>query len=108
QAPAGCGPQGRGFRPAGHLHLQAGHPRPGLRDGIRRLRAGSGPDHRTQLVLHPNPAERGGRLMSTRTKRRILGGVAVVVALVWAFPVYWMVNSSLLPTAKLESFTPTF
>jgi N,N'-diacetylchitobiose transport system permease protein len=32
--------------------------------------------------------------------------VAVVVALVWAFPVYWMLNSSLLPNAVLGDSTP--
>ena len=41
-------------------------------------------------------------------KRVLLGVVAVVVALIWAFPVYWMVNSSLLPDVRLQSFVPTF
>lgn len=43
-----------------------------------------------------------------RTARTGLGAVAVVVALVWAFPVYWMVNSSLLANVQLQSLTPTF
>lgn len=34
--------------------------------------------------------------------------VAIVAALIWAFPVYWMMNSSMLSSATLESFTPTF
>lgn len=34
--------------------------------------------------------------------------VAIVVALAWAFPVYWMFNSSFLPNAVLQSTTPTF
>jgi N,N'-diacetylchitobiose transport system permease protein len=34
--------------------------------------------------------------------------LAIIVAIAWAFPVYWMVNSALLPTSTLESFTPTF
>ena len=34
--------------------------------------------------------------------------LAVVVAIGWAFPVYWMVNSAMLPASALESFTPTF
>jgi N,N'-diacetylchitobiose transport system permease protein len=46
--------------------------------------------------------------MSTKLKSGLLGGLAVVIALVWTFPVYWMVNSAMLPTAQLESFTPTF
>jgi N,N'-diacetylchitobiose transport system permease protein len=34
--------------------------------------------------------------------------LAVIVAIGWAFPVYWMVNSAMLSTSTLESFTPTF
>lgn len=34
--------------------------------------------------------------------------LAILVALIWVFPVYWMVNSSMLSSATLESFTPTF
>lgn len=34
--------------------------------------------------------------------------LAIVVALLWAFPVYWMLNSSLLPNVVLQSATPTF
>lgn len=34
--------------------------------------------------------------------------VAIVVAALWAFPVYWMVSSSFIPTAVLQSFIPTF
>jgi N,N'-diacetylchitobiose transport system permease protein len=49
----------------------------------------------------------GGRL-ARRVRRVLLGLLAVVVALVWAFPVYWMVLSSLLPAARLRSATPSF
>ena len=46
-------------------------------------------------------------------KRRTLGrtlasALAIVLALAWAFPVYWMLNSSFLPNAVLTSTTPTF
>jgi len=46
----------------------------------------------------------------TRVKvsRALLGLVAIVIALLWVFPVYWMVNSSLLPNVALQSFVPTF
>nr|WP_250448369.1 carbohydrate ABC transporter permease [Actinotalea sp. C106] len=37
-----------------------------------------------------------------------MGGVAVAVALVWVFPIYWMISSSLLPTNRLQTPTPTF
>jgi N,N'-diacetylchitobiose transport system permease protein len=38
----------------------------------------------------------------------MLSALALIIALAWAFPVYWMINSSMLSTATLESFTPTF
>lgn len=47
-------------------------------------------------------------------RRRIRPGkvvatiVALLLAFVWAFPVYWMLNSSLLPNAVLTSTTPRF
>jgi N,N'-diacetylchitobiose transport system permease protein len=34
--------------------------------------------------------------------------VGVLVAVIWAFPVYWMLNSSLLPNVVLQDATPTF
>jgi N,N'-diacetylchitobiose transport system permease protein len=37
-----------------------------------------------------------------------LGVVGVVVALIWVFPVYWMLNSSLLPNVVLQKTTPTW
>ena len=41
--------------------------------------------------------------------RRWLGGAgAIAIALVWAFPVYWMINSSFLPTSTLTALEPTF
>ena len=43
-----------------------------------------------------------------RLTRAMLSVLAVVVALVWVFPVYWMVNSAFIPTAVLQQFTPTF
>nr|WP_246131324.1 carbohydrate ABC transporter permease [Cellulomonas aerilata] len=38
----------------------------------------------------------------------MLGVVAVAVALVWVFPIYWMISSSFLPTNRLRTPTPTF
>jgi N,N'-diacetylchitobiose transport system permease protein len=43
-----------------------------------------------------------------RAGKVVLAIVGVVVALVWFFPVYWMINSSLLPNVVLTSNTPTF
>lgn len=41
-------------------------------------------------------------------KRVLLSILAVAIALVWVFPVYWMINSAFLPNAVLQSFIPTF
>lgn len=49
----------------------------------------------------------GGRT-ARRVRRALLGLLALVVAAVWAFPVYWMVLSSVLPSARLRASTPTF
>ena len=46
--------------------------------------------------------------MRAGTRRRLLGVLAIVLAIVWIFPVYWMLNSSLLPNIRLQSFIPTF
>jgi N,N'-diacetylchitobiose transport system permease protein len=50
--------------------------------------------------------------LSTRRRirpvRAVLTLVAVLVALAWVFPVYWMLNSSLLPNTVLTSTEPRF
>lgn len=48
-----------------------------------------------------------GRLRPKRVTRALLGVLGLVFALIWVFPVYWMVNSSLLPNVVLEQRTPT-
>jgi N,N'-diacetylchitobiose transport system permease protein len=40
--------------------------------------------------------------------RWLLGALAVVICLVWVFPIYWMINSAFLPTNRLRTPTPTF
>jgi N,N'-diacetylchitobiose transport system permease protein len=40
--------------------------------------------------------------------RMILAIIGIAVAVVWIFPVYWMVNSAFLPNVVLQSQTPTF
>ena len=58
-------------------------------------------------ALRPAPARRRppprGRL-----GRRLLGALAVVVGLLWVFPIYWMINSAFLPTNRLRTPEPTF
>jgi N,N'-diacetylchitobiose transport system permease protein len=43
-----------------------------------------------------------------RAGRRLLGALAVVVALIWVFPIYWMINSAFLPNNRLQTPEPTF
>lgn len=43
-----------------------------------------------------------------RTRQRTFGVVAVVIALIWMFPVYWMLNSSFLPYNRIRAADPTF
>ena len=43
-----------------------------------------------------------------KIRRTGLTVIAIVLAIVWVFPVYWMVNSSLISTSVLQQFTPHF
>jgi len=43
-----------------------------------------------------------------RPGRALLSALAILVAAAWAFPVYWMLNSALLPNSVLTSTTPRF
>ncbi|MGH3434641.1 MAG: carbohydrate ABC transporter permease [Thermocrispum sp.] len=47
-------------------------------------------------------------MTGTRTQRWLLGTLAAVLALLWAFPVYWMINSSFLPHNRIRNAEPTF
>ncbi|MBB3675899.1 carbohydrate ABC transporter permease [Modestobacter versicolor] len=58
-------------------------------------------------ALRPAPARRRPPAR-TRLGRRLLGALAVVVALVWVFPIYWMISSAFLPTNRLRTAEPTF
>lgn len=40
--------------------------------------------------------------------QRLLGLLAVLVALIWVFPVYWMVSSAFLPSNRLRTAEPVF
>ncbi|MFI2752879.1 carbohydrate ABC transporter permease [Cellulomonas sp. P22] len=66
------------------------------------VRAGSAPRHATRPPAHRRPPL--GRLVG----KALLSLVALAVAVVWAFPVYWMLISSLLPNVRLTSGAPTF
>ncbi len=62
----------------------------------------------TARMIAPGSARRRSAAGGSRRIGRILLTVlAVVLAAVWVFPVYWMVNSALLPAVVLERPTPT-
>lgn len=48
-----------------------------------------------------------GRLTTRGGTRMVLSALGVALALIWAFPVLWMLNSSLHPNVVLERTTPT-
>jgi N,N'-diacetylchitobiose transport system permease protein len=43
-----------------------------------------------------------------KPSRVVLGILGVVISLIWVFPVYWMVNSSMLPNVVLQNTKPTW
>lgn len=47
-------------------------------------------------------------MTSMKIGRIALSVLAIVLALVWLFPVYWMVNSAFISTAVLNQFVPHF
>ncbi len=69
-----------------------------------------------QIAPAPTRASRASQPAAPAAQRRPRGRgakwgwsiLALVLSLAWVFPVYWMVNSSMLSSATLESFTPTF
>jgi len=60
------------------------------------------------LPVRPTKARRGGSPGSSTAGRRAWGVVAVLIAVVWVFPIYWMINSAFLPLNKLQAPDPTF
>ncbi|MFF1634393.1 carbohydrate ABC transporter permease [Leifsonia sp. NPDC058248] len=66
----------------------------------------------SQLTIRAEaPADvTGPRRFKRRIKpsRVVLGILGVVISLIWVFPVYWMVNSSLLPDVVLQGGVPTW
>ncbi len=47
-------------------------------------------------------------MTAVRIGRIALSVLAIVLAIVWVFPVYWMVNSAFISNAVLQQFTPHF
>jgi N,N'-diacetylchitobiose transport system permease protein len=70
---------------------------------------GAGGTGRTARAGRGSARVRGvGQGAGAVARRRLLGAFAVVVALLWVFPIYWMVSSSFLPTNRLRTPEPTF
>lgn len=46
--------------------------------------------------------------MRRKLKRYLAAITALLIAVIWAFPVYWMVNSSFLTPLTISRLTPTF
>lgn len=68
----------------------------------------SAPVPPTVAAPRPTPRPRRTARVRRRAVRGALGLLALVLAAVWAFPVYWMVLSALTPAARLRSATPAF
>ena len=60
------------------------------------------------LSLQPDVAATTPTNRRFRLGRLLLSALGIVLAVAWIFPVYWMLNSSLLPNAILESTVPRF
>lgn len=50
----------------------------------------------------------GAARLRRRARSVLLGVLALAVAALWVFPVYWMVLSALTPVARLRATTPSF
>ncbi|MGH8825596.1 MAG: carbohydrate ABC transporter permease [Jiangellaceae bacterium] len=66
----------------------------------------------TRTDVRPQPpvpaVQRARPRRRRRTRRRLYGALAIVLAVLWAFPVYWMVNSAFLPGNRIRNPEPTF
>ena len=57
--------------------------------------------------VQPTASTAAGR-SQRRTARTLLSALAVVVAVLWVFPIYWMVNSAFQPVSALQSPDPAW
>jgi len=66
----------------------------------------------TELTRAPSAVGRTEQAPSRRRRRRkgrrVANVVAVVFAVVWVFPVYWMLNTALKPRSEVMTTTPLF
>lgn len=55
-----------------------------------------------------SPTMRRRRRNRATPRRLLVNGIAIVFCLLWAFPVYWMVNTAFKPRAEAQTVTPVF
>lgn len=60
------------------------------------------------MTVMTAPATPKAKGIRKPVRTRIWNAVAIALAVVWVFPVYWIINSSLQPTEKLRGATPAF
>jgi N,N'-diacetylchitobiose transport system permease protein len=60
------------------------------------------------VQVAPTPAVRRRPFSSRKAKRTTASILAIVFALLWVFPLYWMVNTSLQGAGQVRSSTPSF
>ncbi|WP_424419278.1 carbohydrate ABC transporter permease [Microbacterium sp.] len=65
-------------------------------------------EQRAQPAAVPGPRRIPSHRRRFRPSTWLYSILSLILAAAWAFPVYWMINSSLLSSATLESATPTF
>jgi N,N'-diacetylchitobiose transport system permease protein len=58
--------------------------------------------------LRATGSRRGADGRGSPLVRWLLGTLAVAIALLWVFPIYWMINSAFLPLNRLRTPDPTF
>ena len=72
----------------------------------QNLRMGGGVPPRQARALGNSACSRTKTRTRIRPAKVVLGVIGVVVALIWVFPVYWMLSSALLPNVVLMGSKP--
>lgn len=95
-------------QPARHLRLPARHRRGQLWHGGRGRHVPARRHDRAHQPLPRHHVPPGGLMKPSLPARILANAVGVVVILAAGFPVYWMVNTSFLPTRAIRASEPTW
>jgi N,N'-diacetylchitobiose transport system permease protein len=68
----------------------------------------SRPVSRGKAMARPTMLAERRATSPAHRRKRVLNAIAVVLAAIWVLPVYWMVNTALLPATELRTGTPHF